>query len=390
MNTATLENHNALPLLANPSPSEAKYIRPMFTPTETEHEEIPLRNGQVPATPTNNKHIRKIIIGTAALVAAVAVTAYYVTFVLPFESTDDAFIESHVTSVAPQIAGRVTQLLVNDNQPVKKGELLVQIDPQDFQVKLDQAQANLAATKSRIEQAKAQLSVDQAKVETERANVTATEAEARLAQADLKRYQAIGVGGVSLSQIDLAETKAQSTAAQVSAARNRVLAAEAQVGLSKANIQTAAADVQQNEAMVHQAEIDLSYTRVTAPEDGLVTRRSVEQGAYVQTGQALLAVVPREAWVVANFKETQLTHMQAGQPVEITVDAYPKTKFKGHVDSLQSGSGARFSLLPPENASGNYVKVVQRVPVKIVFDDLASASQLLGPGMSVTPEVRVK
>ena len=159
---------------------------------------------------------------------------------------------------------------------------------------------------------------------------------------------------------------------------------------SQAIIQTAVAEVQSSEAAVHQAELNLSYTQVKAPEAGYVTHRTVEAGAYVQTGQALLAVVPRQVWIVANFKETQLTDMRAGQPVAVTVDAYPQIEFKAHVDSIQSGTGPRFSLLPPENASGNYVKVVQRVPVKIVLDDVAANNYVLGPGLSVVPEVRVK
>ncbi|MGB7769198.1 MAG: HlyD family secretion protein, partial [Verrucomicrobiia bacterium] len=141
---------------------------------------------------------------------------------------------------------------------------------------------------------------------------------------------------------------------------------------------------------LHQAELNLSYTKVTAPEDGRVTRRAVEEGAYVQPGQALMAIVPHQYWVIANFKEIQLTHMRPGQPVEIKVDAYPQFKIKGHVDSIQSGAGARFSLFPPENATGNYIKVVQRVPVKIVFDDDPQTQLALGPGMSVDPKVRVK
>ena len=148
--------------------------------------------------------------------------------------------------------------------------------------------------------------------------------------------------------------------------------------------------MQQAEARLQQAELNLSYTQVTAPEDGRVTRRVVEQGAYIQPGQALMAIVPRHYWVIANFKEIQLTHMRVGQPVEVVVDAYPGRKFKGHVESIQNGAGARFSLFPPENATGNYIKVVQRVPVKIILDDLPGNDLALGPGMSVVPKVRVK
>ena len=160
--------------------------------------------------------------------------------------------------------------------------------------------------------------------------------------------------------------------------------------MSAAGVETANAAVQQAEAKLRQAELNLSYTQVTAPEDGRVTRRVVEQGAYIQPGQSLMAIVPRQYWVIANFKEIQLTHMRVGQPVDVVVDAYPDHKFKGHVESIQDGAGARFSLFPPENATGNYIKVVQRVPVKIVLDDLPGNDLALGPGMSVVPKVRVK
>jgi membrane fusion protein (multidrug efflux system) len=187
----------------------------------------------------------------------------------------------------------------------------------------------------------------------------------------------------------LAATPARSSAAQVTVAVNRQRAVEAQLGLDRADIQTALAEVLQREAAVRQAELDLSYTRVAAPVAGFVTHRGVQPGDFVQIGQPALALVPRQVWITANFKETQLARMRPGQPVAITVDAYPGLKLRGHVDSVQAGAGARFSLFPPENASGNYVKVVQRVPVKITLDDSREA-QVLGPGMSVVPEVTVR
>lgn len=346
------------------------------------------RNGSFTAQKKKNRH-RPVTVAMVVLVAAAAVGTYYAEFVAPYESTDDAFIEANVTPIAPQVAGRVARLLVKDNQQVNQGDALLEIDPSDYQAALDQAKANLAAAKSRLDQANSQLAVDQAKVGQEKANVVAAQADAKRAAADLKRYQAVGDLGVSASQLDLAATQSRSSAAQVDVARNKELAAEARASLDKATIETAAAEVQKNEAAVRQAELDLSYTRVTAPVSGLVTHRTVETGAYVQPGQALLAIVPRHVWVVANFKETQLTHIRPGQPVTVKVDAYPQIEFKGHVDSIQSGAGARFSLLPPENASGNYVKVVQRVPVKITLDNPNDANYVLGPGMSVEPEIRV-
>ena len=324
-----------------------------------------------------------------ALAVAVAVGVYYFEFVAPFESTDDAFIDAHVTTVAPQVAGRVERVLVNDNQIVNAGDVLLQIDARDYESKLAQAKANLAAAQSQLAQAKAQLAVDQAKAEQEHANLSAVEAQASYAQSNLKRLQAIGISGVSQDQIDSAKTQASFTTANTEVAQNRILAADAQAGLSQANVATAEANVAQNEAALQQAELNLSYTKVIAPEAGRVTHRTVEIGAYVQPGLALLAVVPTNVWILANFKETQLALMRAGDRVAVKVDAYPHIKFTGHVDSIQAGSGARFSLFPPENATGNYVKVVQRVPVKILLDDNSDADVVLGPGMSVEPKVRV-
>ena len=343
-----------------------------------------------PANVPQSKTWLRIALAVAAVAAGVVVGVYYFRFVAPFESTDNAAIEGHVTTVAPQVPGRVAQLLVQDNQEVQAGEVLLEIDPADFAASLAQARAGLAAARSQLAQAQAQLAVDQAKAGEERAGVTAAEAEASRSQDDLKRYQAVESRAVSRSQIDLAETQARAAAAQVEVARNKVVAAEAQAGLSQASIETATANIQLREATVRQAELNLSYTRVTAPEEGRVTHRTVEAGAYVQPGQALLAIVPRHCWVVANFKETQLAHMRAGQPVAIKVDAYPDRKFSGHVESIQAGAGARFSMFPPENATGNFIKVVQRVPVKIVFDDDSDPQLVLGPGLSVEPSVRVQ
>ena len=343
-----------------------------------------------PPPPRKHDWGLRILVGATAVLVIVVAIGYYLRFIDPYESTDDAFIDGHATSVAPQVSGRVARLLVKDNQEIKKGDVLLEIDPRDYETRMARARANLAAAGSRLEQAKAQLAVDHARSEQERANVTAAEADATRAEADLKRYQAVESRAVSRSQIDLAKAQARMAAAQFEVARDREHAAEAQVGLSKVNIETAAADVQQNEATVHQAELDLSYTKITASSDGRVTHRTVEEGNYVQVGQALLAIVHPDVWVTANFKETQLTHMKPGQRVWVKVDAYPNEKFRAHVESIQAGTGAQFSLLPPENAAGNYVKVVQRIPVKIVFEKDEDPKDLLGLGMSVVPKVKVK
>jgi membrane fusion protein (multidrug efflux system) len=328
------------------------------------------------------------VIGLVLIAAAVF---FYVRFVAPYEETDDAFIESYVAFISPRVSGPVVKLRITDNQRVKAGDVLLEIDPRDYQVVVDQANADLAAANSRVQQAEAQIVVDQAKADQQKAAVAAAQAIADRTEADRARYEAVQSQAVSRSQFDLATTAASSAVAEVEVARNQAKAAVAQVDLDRAEVETARTAVQQAQTRLAQAQLQLSYTTVVAPRDGKVTRRTVEQGAYVQTGEALLALVPDEIWVVANFKETQLENMRPGQPVLIRVDAYPQHKFKGKVDSLQAGSGARFSLLPPENAVGNYVKVVQRVPVKIVFDEPIDLSQLdIAPGLSVVPKVRVK
>jgi membrane fusion protein, multidrug efflux system len=332
-----------------------------------------------------------VIVVVLALAVNAAAAFYYVRFIAPFEATDAAFIESYVAFISPRVSGPVVKLRVTDNQRVKAGDVLVEIDPRDYQVLVDQAKADLAAAASRIRQAEAQIVVDQAKADQQQAAVAAAQAIAERTEADRVRYESVQSQAISRSQLDLAKTSASSAVAEVEVARNQARAAVAQVELDRADVETARAAVQQVQTRLAQAQLQLSYTTLVAPRDGRVTRRTVEQGAYVQTGEALLALVPDDLWVVANFKETQLERIRPGQPVQIRVDAYPQRPFKGKVDSLQAGSGARFSLLPPENAVGNYVKVVQRVPVKIIFDEPMNPSELdIAPGMSVMPKVRVK
>jgi membrane fusion protein (multidrug efflux system) len=342
-----------------------------------------------PAAPKSRRRLA-LILGVVLLVFIAGAIVFYIHFVAPYQSTDDAFIEGHVTIISPRVSGPVIRLLIQDNQVLKEGDPLLEIDPRDYETKLAQTIADLAAARGQLEQAKAQVAVDEAKAAQELAAVTAAEAEARRAGADLERYQSVESRAVSKTQLDLEQTQAKSTTASLEVARQKAKAAQAQVGLSRASIDTAAAGLRQAEAKMEQAQLDVSYTKIAAPVDGRVTRRSVEKGAYVQTGESLLALVPTNLWVVANFKETQLTDMRPGQPVRIRIDAFPKRDFKGTVDSLQAGTGARFSLLPPENAVGNYVKVVQRVPVKIVFDEALDPRLDIAPGMSVEPEVRVK
>lgn len=361
---------------------------PLRRPEPNGHEDTP--GGPPPGRGATKKRVHRTLATGAALVVALATGVYYFWFVAPFQSTDDAFIEGNVIPIAPKVPGYVEQLLITDNQEVKKGDVVLRIDARDYETSAAQARADLDAARSQLNQSQAQVNVSKAKVAEAQAAVVAAGAENQRAADDLKRYESVDSTAVSRSAFDAAQSQALTASANLAAAHSQADAAEADVSLSEAGVETASATVQQSEARLRQAELNLSYTQVIAPEDGRVTRRAVELGSYIQPGQSLMAIVPRNYWVLANFKETQLTHMRVGQPVEIKVDAYPQHKFKGHVDSIQSGSGARFSLFPPENATGNYIKVVQRVPVKIVFDDGPDIQLALGPGMSVDPKVRVK
>ena len=347
--------------------------------------------GPVPPPPRKRKlSARNLAIGIVALAVVVAAILYYLVFVAPYESTDDAFIDGYVTLVSARVPGQVVRLLVRDNQSVAAGYVLLELDPRDYEASLSQARAELASARSQQVQALAQLSASQARVTETQATVAAAEADAQRAENDLKRYRSVETRAVSKTLLDQVRTQAQSNAAVLRGARSQLVAARAGVNLSQAAIESAAAAVQLAQAHERQAELNLSYTRIVAPMAGRVTARSVDSGNYVQPGQSLLALVPSHVWVTANFKETQLKYMRPGQPVELRLDAYPDRTLRGHVDSLQAGTGARFSLLPPENAVGNYVKVVQRVPVKIDFDGPLPQGLDVAPGMSVVPTVRVR
>jgi membrane fusion protein (multidrug efflux system) len=307
-----------------------------------------------------------------------------------FESTDDAMIDANTVQVAPRVAGQVTQLLFNDNQHVTAGQVLVRIDPRDYQAKLDQAQAQEAAARASLRQAQGQVIVMQAAVDQDNANVLVDEANLIQARQDYDRYQRINPNAVTRQQIEAATATFHAAQAKRDATRQTVEGAKAQVETSKAQVASAQAQLAQAQAAVQQAELQLSYCTVTAAVTGIVTHRTVDVGNYVNPGQAMFALVQDGRWVTANFKETQLAEMKPGQPVDIAIDAIPGKTFHAKVDSFQAGTGTAFSVLPAENATGNYVKIVQRLPVKIVFDDPSVNDYLLAPGMSVIPWVRVR
>lgn len=395
-----------------------------------------------PATPPRRRYRRVIllVLGSVAALAALTYGVRYIMYSAAHESTDDAFIDAHIVGVSPKVATYVARVYVDDNTHVKAGDLLVALDPRDVEARLAQARANLAAAVQQhraaalnvrvvdrtagagIQQAEAavvtaerQVDGARGRLEQARAQAAAAGAEATRAAADVQRYEnLLKYSAVSRQERDNAVATNDKAAADLDAARRagqvaedslrqqqahlaqeraRLESAQAapdQVAQSRAQADQLAAQIGQYEAALHQAELELSYTKLYAAESGRVTRKSVEPGAYVQVGQTLFSIVPDRVWVVANFKETQLRHMRPGQPASVRVDAYPDRVFHGHVDSIQAGSGARFSLLPPENATGNYVKVVQRVPVKIVIDETPDPQHVIGPGMSAVPEVRVR
>jgi membrane fusion protein (multidrug efflux system) len=305
------------------------------------------------------------------------------------EKTDDAFIDGRASTVAAQTAGRVAALRVDDNQRVNAGDVLLEIDPRDNDARAQQARAQLADAQSQLDAANAQVEVRRAAVLQAAAETRQAETQSTQAAQDAARFKVVDPNAVPKQQADTAESAAAAARAALDAARSTERSMRAQVGATEAQVRTAEAGVQAARAAVAAAELQVSYTRVVAPTAGRVTRRQVEAGNVVSLGQPLMAIVSESLWVTANFKETQLTRMQPGQAVEITVDAFPDVHFRGHVDSIQRGTGAFFSLLPAENATGNYVKVVQRVPVKIVFDDDAFKRYAIGPGMSVSPDVDI-
>jgi membrane fusion protein (multidrug efflux system) len=309
-------------------------------------------------------------------------------------TTDDAYVDGIPQLVSPQVAGRVEHVMVDDNQDVKVGQLLLELDASDYQTKVDQARAAIAQARAQLEEARAQQTVYSAQAEESKANLAMAEANATNAANQLGRYQrlkAVNGGAVSDQQMDSATAAQASTAAQLNAARSAVAAAEAQLGYSKSMITAARAGIQSADAQLAQADLTLSYTRVIARIDGRVANKNATEGTVVAAGTPLMAVVPRNVYVTANLKETQLTHIKKGQAVKVTVDAYPDLKLTGTVDSVEPASGQTFSALPAQNATGNWVKVVQRVEVKVVFDQIPDdPNRRLAPGMSVEISATVR
>jgi membrane fusion protein, multidrug efflux system len=306
------------------------------------------------------------------------------------ETTDDAFIDGFTSQMAAQTSGRVTKLYVIDNQHVNQGDPLLDIDSRDNDAREAQARGQLASAKAQYQQANAQVVVSTANAEQAEASVRDAEATWRKAAEDLDRYHRVDPDAVPKQEVDAAVSNEKSTRAKLDAARMSARSARAGIRAAQASSEAAKSQIESAQANVEAAQLQSSYTHVVAPITGRVARRTVDVGNVISTGQALLALVSDTLWVTANYKETQLTYFRVGQPVKLVVDAYPKLYFRGRVDSIQKATGSYFSSLPAENATGNYVKVVQRVPVKITFLNDAYTRYDIGPGMSVTPDVTVR
>ncbi|MGA8193229.1 MAG: HlyD family secretion protein [Acetobacteraceae bacterium] len=307
-------------------------------------------------------------------------------------STDDAYVQAHSVLISPKVSGYLSQAPVDDNRSVKAGEVLARIDPRDYQTALDQARANVAAAQAAIDTLDQQIDQQMLVIEQGRHQVTSDQAALVFSQQDFQRYTQLakdGWGTVQRSQQAQADIREKDATLQHDVAV--VSAAQRQIGVFKAQVSQAAATLAQQQAMEHQAELNLSYTIITAPVDGTVGVRTLRVGQYVQAGTQLMAVVPLQAvYVVANYKETQLTDVRPGQAVTIDVDTFPGAKVTGHVDSVAPASGQEFALLPPDNATGNFTKIVQRIPVKIVVDADDPLANMLRPGMSVEPTIDTK
>ncbi len=353
----------------------------------------------------------------ALLILGTALTYPFYIHAMNHESTDDAFVEAHVVAISPRVSGHVAEVCVADNQMVRKGQVIARIDNRDYQVELDiaksrmasanatvkEAEAMIVASSKELSQRRAELSSQTASLSRYRAQVSEAEAGHFRDANDLTRISSIAkAGAISIQEFDHAKAQEKMSSANLRSAKSNIHTQNAKIQEAQAGIEAAAGKLQQAyaqaemrkanlleaQAQVRQAELNLSYTNITAPCAGYITKKSVEAGNYVMAGQKLLNIVDPDVWIIANFKETQIKDMREGQHVDIEVDSFPGIEFSGHVDSIQRGTGSRFTLLPPENAAGNFIKVVQRVPVKIVLDANEDAEKL-APGMSVVPSVDI-
>ncbi len=337
------------------------------------------------------------VIGAVVVLLAVAGGVYYYLSTMGTESTDDAYTDGRSLTISPKVSGYVVELLVDDNQRVKAGDVLARIDPRDYLVARDQARANLL-----IAQAQKQAAEFNAAIARKNFPARLLQAQGELeqargqlfqAQTDYKRQHSVTREATTQQNVDQSTAQLQLAEGRVTAAEASVQQAEpVQQNIGTADQQVSQIDgqIKQAQAQLDQAELNLSYATIRAPQDGWITKRNIEVGNYLQVGASIFSIVTPQVWVTANFKESQLNRMHAGQPVSFEVDAYPRLKLEGHVDSIQLGSGSRFTAFPPENATGNFVKIVQRVPVKLIIDRGMDPAVPLPLGLSVVPTVTVK
>jgi len=351
---------------------------------------------------SSRKKVAFIAFGLIAVLCAIA-SVYYLRHRSTHISTDDAFIEGRIHAVSSRVPGTVRIVHVRDNQFVKKGDVIVEIDPSDYEVRMKEAESGLSAERAKLAEAEArivtarrQLDEMDRRLDVSRANLELQEANLRQADIDMKRAESlIKKEAISRERHEKAGTAYASAAAQLKAAKEQVRLAESSAETQKAVIRQAesaimsqAAAVGRSEAVRRSADLNVGYTKIYAPADGHITKKSVQEGNLVQAGQPLMAVVPLDdIWVTANYKETQLADVRPGQEVAIRIDMFGGRKFRGRVESIMAGTGSAFSLFPPENATGNFVKVVQRIPVKILFEKNADAEHVLRVGMSVEPTI---
>ena len=365
--------------------------------TETQGRDDGKKPGRDDKPKGKSKRWPLVVLGLVTIAAIIGGVFYWLS-TRDLESTDDAYTEGNAVSIAPKVSGYVVDRRVDDNTFVKAGDLMIQIDPRDYIAARDQAQGNLHLAEAQLASAKISLEIARVSAPANLAQAQAQLQSARANQANAaqtyQRQHAVDPRATTQTSTDQANAQLRSSNASVASAEAQLQTA----GLVAQNIESAEATVKQQEAQVEemkaslsQAELNLSYTEIRAPQDGYVTQRNVNVGTYAQAGQQIFYLVTTDWWVVANFKETQLTDMHPSEPVKIGVDAYPQLKLRGHVQSIQEGSGSRFTAFPAENATGNYVKIVQRVPVKITIDhDGPTPPPQLPLGLSVTPTVTVR
>jgi membrane fusion protein, multidrug efflux system len=335
------------------------------------------------------RHPSALVLGPLLFILVAAAGYLYRDYAKRFESTDDAFIAARQFAIAPKVSGYLTAVPVTDNQHVAAGDVIARIDERDFRVALEQAQAQVSSAEAGIQNIDAQIKVQRAQIASNQAQVDQAQAALVFARQQAARFQDLaqkGAGTVMNAQQFTSQLHQQEAALQ--SAKANLALAQRQIESLRAQRESAVASLAQAKAQRDQAQLNLSYTTVTAAQPGRVVQLSAAVGQYAQAGTNLTMFVPDEIWVAANFKETQLDAMRPGQPVSLTIDAYPERTIHGHVASVQPGSGTAFSLLPAENATGNFVKIVQRVPVKIIIDN-PPTDVALGPGMSVVPTVQV-